>query len=417
MNGSIPRPAAPEWGKRPRNRQKVIIAAAADLFADRGFSNVSMSDIAEAVKVQPSALYRHFSGKQDLLQASIAQGVAIRTQAVGEGASGDSLDAIVSRLVQSALATRSLSSLWTNEVRLLEADKSRELRRQIRALPETLARRLAEVREELPHDNSMLLAWAFLDTLASISLIDESISDKEMTRVLQQVGLRVLRLDLAPEPVDPMNGAAVLADPFAPRRERLALAACSLFRRRGFNAVTLEDIGRAEGISGPGVYTHFNSKQEILDGLLVRGVEWERHSVARATAHTTDGQHYCAGALRGYVQFTDEAPDLAWMRLTETRHASDNVAQRTLSADREEVARWCAALKETRPGAELPQLRVEVRAARTAALDLLTTAHLRGFGASVETVTQICAAILGLPDHDPKPQGPLPPPAQRSDHS
>ncbi|HEY0572939.1 MAG TPA: helix-turn-helix domain-containing protein [Pseudonocardia sp.] len=58
---------APPRGTRPLNRRQLILAAAAELFYRRGYPNVSMGEIAEAVAIGPSALYRHFRGKQELL--------------------------------------------------------------------------------------------------------------------------------------------------------------------------------------------------------------------------------------------------------------------------------------------------------------------------------------------------------------
>ena len=61
---SVVRPAR---GTRPSNRRQLIIDAATDLFSRKGYANVAMGDVAEAVAIGPSALYRHFRGKQDLL--------------------------------------------------------------------------------------------------------------------------------------------------------------------------------------------------------------------------------------------------------------------------------------------------------------------------------------------------------------
>ncbi len=66
---SVPR--RPARGTRPANRRQLIIAAAADLFSRRGYAGVGMGDVAEAVAIGPSALYRHFRGKQDLLAAVV----------------------------------------------------------------------------------------------------------------------------------------------------------------------------------------------------------------------------------------------------------------------------------------------------------------------------------------------------------
>ena len=67
----------PARGTRPPNRRQLIIDAATDLFCRKGYANVAMGDVAEAVAIGPSALYRHFRGKQDLLATVV--GAALDT--------------------------------------------------------------------------------------------------------------------------------------------------------------------------------------------------------------------------------------------------------------------------------------------------------------------------------------------------
>jgi len=55
----------------------------------------------------------------------------------------------------------------------------------------------------------------------------------------------------------------------ADRRAALLEAAARLFAERGFERVTLEEIGGAAGISGPAVYRHFAGKQAVLAAILV----------------------------------------------------------------------------------------------------------------------------------------------------
>ena len=57
----------PPRGTRPANRRELLRQAATDLFARRGYANVAMSDVAAAVNVGPSAVYRHYPGKAELL--------------------------------------------------------------------------------------------------------------------------------------------------------------------------------------------------------------------------------------------------------------------------------------------------------------------------------------------------------------
>ncbi|WP_104091424.1 TetR/AcrR family transcriptional regulator [Arthrobacter sp. GMC3] len=55
----------------------------------------------------------------------------------------------------------------------------------------------------------------------------------------------------------------------ANRRAILLTSAATLFAQRGFNGVSIEDLGAAAGVSGPAVYRHFSSKQALLGALLV----------------------------------------------------------------------------------------------------------------------------------------------------
>lgn len=55
----------------------------------------------------------------------------------------------------------------------------------------------------------------------------------------------------------------------AERRAALLAAAARLFAERGFDGVTLEDIGAAVGVSGPAVYRHVSGKQALLGAILV----------------------------------------------------------------------------------------------------------------------------------------------------
>src|ERR1039458_1279700 len=48
------------------------------------------------------------------------------------------------------------------------------------------------------------------------------------------------------------------------RKERILVAAAALGAARGFDAISMADIGAEAGIVGSGVYRHFDSKTAIL---------------------------------------------------------------------------------------------------------------------------------------------------------
>ena len=51
------------------------------------------------------------------------------------------------------------------------------------------------------------------------------------------------------------------------RDREILKAAARLFARRGFHAVGVDEIGEAAGVTGPAIYRHFGSKDEILGAL------------------------------------------------------------------------------------------------------------------------------------------------------
>jgi TetR/AcrR family transcriptional regulator, cholesterol catabolism regulator len=54
--------------KRVRLTQKAIVAAAAKLFAERGFGSTSLEDIADVLGVTKGALYYHVKNKEEILR-------------------------------------------------------------------------------------------------------------------------------------------------------------------------------------------------------------------------------------------------------------------------------------------------------------------------------------------------------------
>src|SRR6478609_4365885 len=85
----------------------------------------------------------------------------------------------------------------------------------------------------------------------------------------------------------------------ADRRAALLDAAAGLFAERGFNGVSIEDLGSAVGVSGPAVYRHFSSKQAVLEALLV-GVS-ER--LLSGGQEVEEAQADAAAALRSLIAF------------------------------------------------------------------------------------------------------------------
>ncbi|CAN5342907.1 helix-turn-helix domain-containing protein [soil metagenome] len=91
------------------DRRAALLAAAAHLFAERGFARVSLEDLGAAVGVSGPALYRHFAGKQAVLGAllvGVSEGLASGGRAVVDDApdATAALQALIAFHVDFALA-------------------------------------------------------------------------------------------------------------------------------------------------------------------------------------------------------------------------------------------------------------------------------------------------------------------------
>lgn len=66
----------PKFQRRKADRPDEIVAAAMEVFAEKGFAAARLDDIAARAGVSKGALYLYFATKEDIFRAVVAQGVA-----------------------------------------------------------------------------------------------------------------------------------------------------------------------------------------------------------------------------------------------------------------------------------------------------------------------------------------------------
>lgn len=94
------------------------------------------------------------------------------------------------------------------------------------------------------------------------------------------------------------------------RRQQLVNGAAKLFAERGFRGVTIEDLGAEVGISGPGVYKHFVSKEAILVEMLVGISEHLLTQGEREVAESSNADDALDRLLRFHINFALSSPNL-----------------------------------------------------------------------------------------------------------
>lgn len=105
----------------PRTRRAQILAAAIPLFERDGFANVTLSHIGDVVGLAPSAIYRHYPGKVDILAAACLQAAGLLAQSVEQAvASGPTprqrLVALAASYVAYSFEHRALTAVAEAEV-------------------------------------------------------------------------------------------------------------------------------------------------------------------------------------------------------------------------------------------------------------------------------------------------------------
>jgi AcrR family transcriptional regulator len=115
-----------------RTRRAEILAAAIPLFARDGFVNVTNGQIAEAVGLVPSALYRHYPGKVDILVAACLQAAGLLAHAVEQSLQQetdphDAVVALAATYVAYSFEHTALTSVAEAELPSLPADLQRPL--------------------------------------------------------------------------------------------------------------------------------------------------------------------------------------------------------------------------------------------------------------------------------------------------
>ena len=158
------------------------------------------------------------------------------------------------------------------------------------------------------------------------------------------------------------------------RRRRAAVldAAERLFVTQGFHAVSVDDLGAAAGITGPGLYRHFASKDAILMAVLDR--VWERLAPAVGDAERLAPAPALERLLVAHLDLAMEHPAALELLFRELERLPADYRELARRNHRRYVAAWTAAIAGTRADLEPDEARVIALAVH----GLLDSAALRG---------------------------------------
>ncbi|MDQ3475986.1 MAG: TetR/AcrR family transcriptional regulator [Actinomycetota bacterium] len=147
------------------------------------------------------------------------------------------------------------------------------------------------------------------------------------------------------------------------RRDEILRVAAQLFAERGFHGVGVDDIGAAAGITGPGIYRHFESKDAILAEMLVRISE---RLLAGGRARVEEAKGNPLSALTGLIAWqTDFAlsnPALIIVQDRDLANVAEGDRRRVRQLQRRYVEVWVATLTRLHPSTGQDQIRARAHA-------------------------------------------------------
>ncbi len=203
----------PRAAETPKRRAAEMLAAAAKVFAQRGYHGASTQDIADVLGIRQASLYYYFESKEAALEAVCADGVedyALRAQKIlrGAGSAADKVAGIVVQHLAPMVERLDFTLTFLRERRFLPAPARKRIRaielRYERLIEKIIQQGIAsgEFRAELDARMATLAilglgnsaaAWYGREPQASLDRITSSYVDL-LVRAFRRGEASVLRL-------------------------------------------------------------------------------------------------------------------------------------------------------------------------------------------------------------------------------
>jgi len=176
----------------------------------------------------------------------------------------------------------------------------------------------------------------------------------------------------------------------ADRRAALLAAAARLFADRGYERVTLEDIGGAAGISGPAVYRHFAGKQAVLAAILLDASEGLLEGGRAVIERQPDAAAALGELVAFHVEFAVSNAAVIRVQDRDLDSLADADGRAVRALQRTYVELWVDVLARLDPAAAVGTLRARAHAG----FGLMNSTPHTGRGATPAMLAAMALAAL-----------------------
>jgi AcrR family transcriptional regulator len=180
------------------------------------------------------------------------------------------------------------------------------------------------------------------------------------------------------------------------RKSRILEVAADLVSRKGFHAVSIADIGAAAGITGSGVYRHFDSKSALLVALFDRVIDELLRDEQQILGTTTDLGRALDLLIAGQVEFVVGDRQLAQVYHNEINNLPEEDRRRLRRKQRLYLEEWVHLVNELREDLNDADARTVVHAA----IGAIQSPLFHGIGLAEDRLrtllTGAARAVLGV---------------------
>jgi AcrR family transcriptional regulator len=372
------------------SRRELVLNTAAALFRRRGFNGAGIDDIGAAVGLSGPSVFHYFPSKQAILTEiadTFLTAMEDAARTASEDASGEEL---IDRLVDVVLASPDSLAVCLRHLSYLEAETRVSLEQRLRSLACTVAQ--SGTQNNRVHLRTRAAAGALISLAVS--------------RNSPRLGLHSLATDMTmrilntPLPLrSPVNVQAPREDlrrraTRAFRSEAILAVAARLFRERGFNGVSLSDIGAAVGVTGSAVNRRFGSKEKLLAAAFDRLGDQVGSLVYEALANAASASEAVENVISSYIEGAVLRRDLLCLNLSETYRLPEVDRLNRRKRQRAYTDELAHVLTEIHPSLTEAEAKARARVAFVVASEVINSDDLAKREGIIEDLTTLALAVL-----------------------
>ncbi|WP_308162695.1 TetR/AcrR family transcriptional regulator [Nocardia alni] len=265
--------------------------------------------------------------------------------------------------------------LWHREARHMTPGHRKAFQTQVDAIVQAITRSLQPARSDLSSRACELLAWATLAVFLSASFHRKELPGEEFSSLLADTALRVA--EVPPFELDPATRPDRSRLRPLSRKEALITTATALFAERGYGSVSIDDIGKTVGITGPSVYNHVASKNELLETAIRRGGAHLMLGLDAALTDSATPSEALHKLGRSYIDFASAHYHLVTLLISDSQHLTPSALEEAVATQRDYLSEWTHLLSQATPRIQGTPASIRVQSAITIVNTTARVAHLR----------------------------------------